>query len=271
MSKILKPKFSNYRIGENLQLPFDVITYLRGMDLDTLMLTPRVDELERTVTILNEAFMESKGDTLIAKLSPFDEERLLAARGLKKYLESETFRPEPGRSDQANVLLNSYNKYCNNITKLSLPHKSAVFTKMLGEWSKDAEVKTAITFLGAETWVENLRTKQETFEKMSLTKAQSNLPKAVSAKMLADVKAAFEELKEDIYAFSRVSPDKQVYIQLIDALNGIIAFANAPAAKRKGRKGRDKQKPTPSADNNTSSGTTAPPADTLDNIDLSTF
>ena len=46
MFKILKPKFSNYRIGENLQLPFDVITYLKGMDLDTLMLTPRVDELE---------------------------------------------------------------------------------------------------------------------------------------------------------------------------------------------------------------------------------
>ncbi|MBK8621055.1 MAG: hypothetical protein IPN79_04680 [Saprospiraceae bacterium] len=271
MRTILKPKFSNFRIGENLQLPLDVITYLKGMDLDTLMLAPRVDELEATVNILNEAFMESKGDTLIAKLSPFDDERLLAARGLKKYLESETFRTEEGRSDQANVLLKSYNKYCNNITKLSLPHKSAVFTKMLGDWGKESEFKTAITFLGAETWIENLRTKQETFEKMSLAKTQSNLPKAVSAKMLNDVKSAFEELKEDIYAFSRVSADKQTYIQLIDALNGIIAFANSPAAKRKGRKGRDKQKPTPATDISTSSGNMALPADTTDNIDLSAF
>ena len=271
MRTILKPKFSNFRIGENIQLSFDVITYLKGMDLNTLTLTDKVTEMERTVNILNEAFMESKGETLNARLSPLDDDRLLAARGLKKYLESETFRTEPGRSDQANVLLRSYNKFCNNITRLSLPHKSAVFTKMLGEWDKEAGFKTAITFLGAETWVENLRTKQESFEKMSLTKAQSNLPKAVSAKMLADVKSAFEELKEDIYAFSRVSADKQAYIQLIDALNGIIAFANAPAAKRKGRKGRDKQKPTPSVENNTSLGNTPPMADTIDNIDLSTF
>ena len=123
-----------------------------------------------------------------------------------RYLQAEFYRSDPEKKKSAIILLKSYDRYNAGITRKSFQYKTAVITNLLENWNSKPEFSNALHVIGANSWIEELTLKNNTFYEQYFTKAISSVPKAQSNKMKADIKAVFEELITDTTSFARVSP-----------------------------------------------------------------
>jgi hypothetical protein len=242
MPQIPKPILSRFRNGEFLHFMITVLDLYKEFDSKSLLMEARVNEFEQKVNIMKYAFMASKGETFSGKLRPLDNERINVLKGLKRYLQAEFYRSDPEKKNSATILLKSYDRYNAGITRKSFQYKTAVITNLLENWNSKPEFSNALQVLGANSWIEELTLKNNTFYEQYFKKAISSVPKAQSNKMKADIKAVFEELIMDTTSFARVSPDNPKYNKLIKELTGIINTNYQPIANRHNRK---KKEPAP--------------------------
>ncbi|MBK8855726.1 MAG: hypothetical protein IPN10_16885 [Saprospiraceae bacterium] len=236
MLTISKPALSRFRTGEHLQCMTTVLDVYKATDAKSLGLEIRVNEFEQKITIMKDAFMVAKSDNVSSDLRPVDEERISLLKGLKRFLQSEYYRPDAQKKKHAALLLKSYGRFCDGIDKLSFQHKTAVITKLIDEWAEESEFVEAINAIEANSRVKELADTNESFYALYFSKAKSKLPVLQSNQMKADINAAFDELVSDTLAFARVSSDKTQYNKLIKELNGVIEANNQPAVNRRSRK-----------------------------------
>ncbi|MBK6363807.1 MAG: hypothetical protein IPF52_10030 [Saprospiraceae bacterium] len=239
MLTISKPALSRFRTGEHLQCMTTILDVYKVFDVKSLGLEIRVNELEQKITIMKDAFMVSKSDSVSFELRPVDEERISLLKGLKRFLQSEYYRPDVQKKKHAALLLKSYGRFCDGIDKFSFQHKTAVITKLIDAWAEEAEFVEAVNAIGAHSWVKELADTNESFYALYFSKAKSKLPVLQSNIMKADIKDAFDELISDTLAFARVFPDKTEYNKLIKELNGVIEANNQPVVNRRNRRRKE--------------------------------
>ena len=85
-----------------------VLDLYKEADAKSLQMEGRVDELDRALSKMRDVFMDSKGESINAELRPLDNERIMAVKGLKKFLQSESYRTDLVKKNQAMQLLKSY-------------------------------------------------------------------------------------------------------------------------------------------------------------------
>ncbi|MBK8546944.1 MAG: hypothetical protein IPL63_06055 [Saprospiraceae bacterium] len=62
-----------------------ILDVYKVFDVKSLGLEIRVNELEQKITIMKDAFMVAKSDSVSFELRPVDEERISLLKGLKRF------------------------------------------------------------------------------------------------------------------------------------------------------------------------------------------
>ena len=226
MTLLVKPTHSRYQNGEYIQLMIGVIGVFKNEDPQRLSLNDLVEKLITEVNVLNDGFMESKGETMRAALMPLDERRISSARGLRLYLQSETLNPVSDRQKAAEALYKSYLQYCDGLSKMTLPNKTAVVNRMLQEWSSNPVLAEAVKTSGAVQWVETLTRENELFSQNYFTKSKAKTRDKKTKDARVAVKLAYEELVTITEAYAKVAADTGPYRNLIRELNSVISNNN---------------------------------------------
>ncbi|MFZ1702792.1 MAG: DUF6261 family protein [Saprospiraceae bacterium] len=245
MKKLNVAVLHRFRNGEFLQFMTTVLDLYKEADAKSLQMEGRVDELDRALSKMRDVFMDSKGESINAELRPLDNERIMAVKGLKKFLQSESYRTDLVKKKQAMQLLKSYGQYCDGIDRLSYQHKTAIITKLMEEWTEDPENSAAISSLGGSTWIDDVKTKNDQFYIEYFSKAKTSTTSLLTTKLRGEIKTAYNELVTDTMSFARVVIDKQVYFTLIDKLNGVIDVNNEPILNRMSRRKKEVVGPSP--------------------------
>ena len=243
MKLLSNPAHSRYQIGEYIQLMTGVIGVYKSVGTQALSLEDRVEKLNAAINVLNDGFMESKGETLRAALLPLDESRVTSARGLRLYLQSETLNPVSERQKAAAALYRSYMQYCDGLSKMTLPNKTAVIDRMLQEWASNPVLAGAITTAGAGQWLETLMRQNEAFSQNYFTKSKTKTRDKKTKDARAVVKLTYEDLVNITEAHAQVASNTEPYLNIIRELNSVITNNNNQVDHRGYKKKKKTDKP----------------------------
>lgn len=230
---------NRFRTPELIQYMTTFTEVCKRRDPKTLLLEDRIQTLDETVIELAKSYNDNKVATLNAELKPKDKKRIKTLRGLKKFILAELDREHPDRVQYADILLKSLMQFCKGVEAFSLQHKTMVINNMLKEWEKNTKLATAINNLSANSWVEELTSQNAVFYSNYFDKAISTEPVEDTSKLKAKLKEIYTDLVTDINSFARVSPDKNLYIPLVNELNSLIEENNQPIIFRGARKKKD--------------------------------
>lgn len=239
MYKINAAYVSKYRNAEYLHFFTNVIDVYRRMETKQPLLEKRIEELEKLIAIMNTSFRNQKAESFTAQLKPLDELRIDTVKGLKRFLQSESYRPDMKKREHAGILLKSLKKICSGIERFSYQHKTGLIRTLLTSWSSKPNFIKAIAEIHGNSWMEDLQAQNDSFYEHFMEKARAITSSPNSKTIRASIKIVYDELLVDTLSLARVFADNEEVISLIHTMNGLVHSANAPVFTRSSRKKKD--------------------------------
>ena len=240
MNTLKNADLSKFRNGEFLEFINVVNDFYKRVNPTQKILVKRLGDLSNALQTMDASFSNNMEESLISGLKPLDVKRMDNLKGLKRFLQSELYRPEEARKRQATLLLKSFDQFGSKMRGLTLPHKTLLIRKLLEEWSQNNKLTEAIQNLGATSWVEALTELNIIFYDEYFNKATATTKGPGFKSLRKDITKIYQELMKDTESVARVEDDNAMISGLIQEMNGIIEMATEPIQNRKGKRKTEK-------------------------------
>ncbi|HEY4787046.1 MAG TPA: DUF6261 family protein [Bacteroidales bacterium] len=228
---ILKPLFRKFRNSEIVQFFADVLGICKQQKAETLQLAVQTNNLSKESTRLSAIFKITQGSSFTDKVIELDHRRDDYIIGIRKYAEALIYHFEQATQDAAVAIVASFDKYGKKIYKLNYEAETITVTSLAKDWTADTVLAAAIVKLNLTAWVEELKTSNNLFNEVYLTRTGENATKE-DIKFIELRKSSityFRELVTHIESRATIAGDAS-YDPLIRALNVLIQKYNLVAA-----------------------------------------
>lgn len=241
MNSLNSPLFSSYRNGEFLQFMKNAYTSIYTFDVVGLLIEERANELNATIQEMEAVFQPIMSSELTPELFALDVRRDKALMGIKTYLESQLYREEAERVLAAEKLKANYLSHGDRIDKLSYQQETAVVNALLNDWNSETSLQTAVSTLELSFWLSLLSDINNQFDTLYVQRSQQAVNPVQTDLKRAAMKTAYEDLTNDIIAYSRIASNTTPYKAIIQALNGLIDNYNLAVTQRLAGKSTDNE------------------------------
>lgn len=171
------------------------------------------------ITALDEALKPLAKSELTQKLHLLDTQRDEALVGFLGHCRAFINFPDEAKSQAAQKLLLNVEKYGKNIQNKPLKEETAIITNLLQDLAT-SELQQAVSLIGAEKWIENLRTANEQFAKIhnDRTQEQSLIETGKTKEARQELQEAFKVLVQTINALALINGVEK-YQNIINLIN----------------------------------------------------
>lgn len=230
--KFIRILFNLYRNGEFLQLMKNILNVINLFDIAILGLTNRVATFSEGVQALNEAFQPQRGEELSSELKTLDTRRDKSLMGIKLFLQSCLYREEEAITKAATMLLENYESHAKRMDKLPYQQETAVVNSFIKDLENNTELTEALDTVALSSWVALLKELNLSFDNTYVDRAKTITESAGIEDKRKTIKDAFTNLADDIEAYARISENKEAYVPIITAINGLIEDYNLAVQSR---------------------------------------
>lgn len=232
---ITKPHFTKFRISETLQFMTDGLSICEKYQPNQLQFTEKVTVLRNTTQTLNSSFKVDQGSSISAEIIALDQRRDLCFTGIHLCVDAFSYHFIPDIRNAASLILNSIDKYGKNITQLNYQAETSTLKSIIDSWTNDIRLTNALEALNISSWVTELKTVNEQFNKAYLSRVEEKalVPKANTLELRKKTIAAFRDLINNIEARATIAL-KGEYNPLISELNTLIGKYNSLVDVRRG-------------------------------------
>lgn len=216
---ITKSNLKSIRTMTFVQVMSNVKTFLAKENLETLNLTALAAAFNSQLSVLEEALAPLRKSENTSKIKELDHRRDTLLMGFVKHCRLFQVFPEEAPAQAAKKLVFIIEKYGKNPQKQGLREETAIINNLLADL-ESAEMKQTITTIGAEKWLEHLKTTNAELEKLHTTRTEEQgaievgKTKAERQKM----QEAFDNLVRAINGLSLVN-GKEKYQTLANSIN----------------------------------------------------
>jgi hypothetical protein len=211
------------RNGEFVQFGADFYGLINANNPSSLNIDPQLPIYKTKLDETANLFKNEKSSPITQDLVLLDERRDKAINGLSGVIEGYCYHFEAATANAATVLVNNLKLYGPGIAKLNFPTESATLDSLTNDWETKPELIAAISQLGLNTWVAELKTANQLFKQKYLERTQeygAANPETMKAKREETV-LAYYELRKFLDANSVLHPS-ETYTKLINELNSLI-------------------------------------------------
>lgn len=216
---IKKFNLSRVRLMEFFQTMTNIKSFVDKENAKELGIETAKSVFDTKLTALDEALKPLAKSELTQKLHQLDRERDDALVGFLGHCRAFAHFPEEAKSQAAQKLLLNAEKYGKNIQNKPLKEETAIITNLLQDLST-SELQQAVSIIGAEKWIENLRTANEAFAKIhnDRTQEQSLIETGKTKEARQELQEAFKVLVQTINALAVIN-GKEKYQNVINLIN----------------------------------------------------
>lgn len=157
------PYLNRYRNGEYLQYMNDALKIVNDQDSDALVLTEKVTALTSLIVNMESIYKQSLGSELTKEIQALDDRRDTAIKGIQLIAQAYSNHFDAQKVAAANVLLQLFNSYGENITRRNYQEESAVVKSLIGDFETKTKITAAISTLNISDWVDELKVANTTF------------------------------------------------------------------------------------------------------------
>lgn len=233
---------TNLKMLRNLeifQVFSDIQSFLQKEETVEEPLKGLYDTFAARLLDYDTALVPERRSRYTAELARLDEQRDYVFRSFTAQLKLYLTSFDAGQVKAAEALLALVDKYGRNIPAMPYRQETGAIKNLMQDLDLEANAAHVKT-LFAEHWVTTLRTANEQFEQMMLTRSDATSEASMGAAKAAReaVQTAFEKLCEMINALAVVN-GPAAYKRIIDRINQLVAESHNVAARRRSRKKSD--------------------------------
>lgn len=233
---------TNLKMLRNLevfQVFSDILAFLRQEESVEEPLKGLCDTFAARLSDYDTALVSERRSRYTAELVRLDEQRDYVFRSLIAHLKLYLNSFDSGQVKAAEALLALVDKYGRNIPAMPYRQETGAIRNLLQDLELESNA-AHIQTLFAGHWVSTLRTANEQFEQMMLTRSDATSEAALGAVKAARETAqmTFEKLCEMVNALAVVNGDA-AYKHIIDRINQLVTESHNVAARRRSRKKSD--------------------------------
>lgn len=222
------------RNGEFIHFCKNVLTICRDNDPSALSIEGPLLALQRAMEPLDEHFAQERGNTITAELELLDKRRDAALIGLRCWAEGGSYHFDTAFAAAGKQLLEAFDKYGHNLTKLNYHAKTEMIENLTGELDNDAELHTAVGILRLEEWVNELCLANSLFNTRYLHRNSDYAAQPVINLYPLREQAidAWQQLARHITAHATLHPS-DAYTKLINEINTLAGEYNLLVTNRR--------------------------------------
>lgn len=240
--KLIAPHFAKFLTGFALEYAYAIITLYRErrppLAPSAVAASPdlQVDELQAAALALNENFKIEQANALSGELMTVDMERDRLIVGLHTMLEGFTYHFDPAKASAASLLLAAIDKYGARISKLHYEIETTTINSLLNDFTNDAQLTSALSVLGLEAWVVQMRTANERFRQIYSSRIgqKTDTVRTPTVELRQNLLNALRNLFAHLTAHATLNNDATVEL-IISDINQLTTRYNQIANQRLSR------------------------------------
>lgn len=235
-----------YKTGEQLEFLNYVLNVFKDVDVVSLQLKKRVDDLTQAAAELEAGFQNPVGMDYTKDVKTADKERMQTMSAFSMCVRAMAKRRNPEQVAMANLLLKYIKLHCHRISHFSLPQKTAKIKALLKDIHSSPALTHAVQKLHLSDEIVELEKANNALSDIHLKNARSKKAPSTTKEKRADSKSCFNLLMRDTLSHANLSETNTTYQFLIEEVNKITHRYNVPLKlKRKMRRNAAKVFPTP--------------------------
>lgn len=233
---------TNLKMLRNLevfQVYSDILAFLQQEESLEEPLKGLCDAFAARLSAYDTALVPERRSRYTAELTRLDEQRDYVFRSFTAQLKLYLTSFDAGQVKAAEALLAVVDKYGRNIPAMPYRQETGAIKNLVQDLELEANAAHTET-LFASHWVDALRSANEQFEQVMLTRSDAASEAEMGGAKTARgaVQAAFEKLCEMINALAVIN-GSSAYKQTIDRINQLVSESQNVAARRRSRKKSD--------------------------------
>lgn len=213
-------KLAYYRNGLFIGFLTDLVSITDSFDMKLLRLEDVVDKLRQNTIALKELYVIPRKNGNTEKLEQLDVKRDLAMQGVQGVAEVYLKHYDDTFVNAAKNILIAIYKYDKRIDRLSYLLESENIRNLITEFETISSLKDAIAKLHLNDWVAELKTANNNFTAIFLTRNDelSEQPDQNLSSLRTPAIENFKNLEELLFAYNKITP-KADYEKLIKKLD----------------------------------------------------
>ncbi len=238
------PIFSRFRLSEHIQFLSDVTTLCDSSNPKNLKIKDQYDALKAVLDELNGAFKKEQGSDLTTSVEELDLRRDNAIVCLSGLCRAYTKHFDAKKIAAAEKLVGAISKYGNNIARMNYQAETSTLANLVNDLESVAELKEAVTELGVEGVVNELKESNSLFNERYLArvKEMAGEQSESTVDLRKESLSRYADLAKHIEAHSVITGG-EAYDQLVSQLNELIGQYNSTVLARQSTS--DKEDKTP--------------------------
>jgi hypothetical protein len=189
--------------------------------------------LQNATKPVEAAYAYQKDSPVTIELETHDMERDNDVLGIKSVVDGYAKHFDPAIVAAANVIIACFNKYGNNIARLTYNAESEVVDKLIADFETDPKVVAALATLGITSWVAHLKASNNSFKAKYLerTTQYASQPQQSALALKPAAIAAYEKLIKHIDSRNTLD-DTGKYTGLIQKIDALTDQYNTTVQRR---------------------------------------
>ena len=239
-------KLNNYRNVAFIAFLKDTSTIVSKFNAKTLKLDVALAKLSTDIAAMDAIFGTAKGNANTELIEELDARRDAAITGIMYLAEAYTKHFEPAQQDAGKLILSTINNYGKRIYKLNLLAETEVLRSLVTDFETKPEVANAINQLNINNWVEELKTANNEFNTVYLTRNTelAEQPDLNIQNLRTPANQNFEALIALVTAYNTITPNAD-YKKILDEVEELIIKYNATIPTPKPRPKKTETPVTP--------------------------
>ncbi len=225
--------FSRFRVAEFTQLLANTLKIIESNDPNALKITAQTAALITAAANLDEEYKKQKSSSITAKLVELDERRDNAVTGILRVVSGFELHYESLKRDAARRIGLVVNKYGTGMARLRYQQETGEIRSMLGDL-KDPAVAIAVSELGLDAWLEELKEANQEFDAAYVQRSQEMAGDSSQVIALrATAQEKWDALTAHLTAHATLTPSPS-YTKTLAELNSLIDDYKNAAISRSG-------------------------------------
>lgn len=216
---IYLPPTGRLKNGEFIQLIRNLITVFEQNDAAALQLDKTLAELTNLYATMPKAHKGRTKNILTADMQEWDKKRIQSLRGLKKTLEILLLSEDVAVVRAAEILLEDLSSQFDNLTKMSMPNKTASINAMIERWNETSDLVEARGKVTIDSWLTKIQECNKKFDDLYIDRVNSTNRSANLYDKRLEVLPVYQKLMQETEARAFLAPDDERYTKLISKIN----------------------------------------------------
>ncbi|MFN0049347.1 MAG: DUF6261 family protein [Cytophagales bacterium] len=178
----MEMNYARLWLGELIGLGNDTITLFTKHNLPNAGLNSKLAELKNQLKPLSDAFAIEKSSKLSKEIIKADVRRDKAISGIKALANAYSYHHDEAKRNHAEALLRGINKYGDNIAGLNYQLESETLRNLSQDFENDNTLKTAILAFNITDWAAELKTANQAFGDIFMSRNEEVADKKVDGK-----------------------------------------------------------------------------------------